>query len=126
MPPVRSGPLATPGVVLKACPQGMGSIYTGVRVCCIIGLRSNEFNCCDTEFKTSSSNNVCLWVCGINIKGGLVAELEVSSRNGQVWLILVGLKFKHALEKSGPCFFDVFWFPARLPGNAYKLFAEKA
>eukprot|EP00983_Pelagomonas_calceolata_P125375 1161206-Pelagomonas_calceolata.AAC.1 len=31
------------------------------------------------EFTTSSPNNVCLcaqptWVCGINIKGGLVAE----------------------------------------------------
>eukprot|EP00983_Pelagomonas_calceolata_P010065 326941-Pelagomonas_calceolata.AAC.1 len=45
---------------------------------------------------------------------------------GPFLLIIVCLKFKDALEKSGPCSFDVFCFPDWLPGNAYKLFAERA
>eukprot|EP00983_Pelagomonas_calceolata_P069561 1150406-Pelagomonas_calceolata.AAC.2 len=81
MPLLRSRLPATPEVVLEAR-KGSG-----------------QYLLWDAEFTASSSMIVCLWVCGIDVKDGLVAKLEVSSRNGEVRLVLVGLKFKDTRQK---------------------------
>eukprot|EP00983_Pelagomonas_calceolata_P075398 1152991-Pelagomonas_calceolata.AAC.3 len=76
MPLVRSRSLAAPGVVLKAW-KGSGQYLLWGGDLLYYWARSNEVNCCDPEFTASSSINVCLWVSGIDVKGGLVVEVSV-------------------------------------------------
>eukprot|EP00983_Pelagomonas_calceolata_P026699 837711-Pelagomonas_calceolata.AAC.1 len=46
-------------------------------ICCVTGIWSNEVNSCNPKLATSSPHNVCLWVCGVDIEGDLVAEFCV-------------------------------------------------
>eukprot|EP00967_Tisochrysis_lutea_P106876 scaffold164279_cov21-Tisochrysis_lutea.AAC.1 len=88
--------------------RGISSLCSGVGVRCLVGLWFNKEKTCNPEF-TASSPITC--ACGFV---GWVTS-KVSSRYGEVWLIIVGIKFDNALEESWPCFFGVCWLPAWLP-----------